>query len=98
MESRLDLDTEFANLAISEGFITTDQVYTCQRIADTFEDEDPRKSLDAVMAERGYITPEQRECLLKILGITFVFCPHCKKGFKEADADLQEVMFCIRYR
>lgn len=94
MESRLDLDTEFANLAISEGFITPDQVYTCQRIADTFEDEDPRKSLDAVMTERGYITPEQRECLLKILGITFVFCPHCKKGFKEADADLQEAMFC----
>lgn len=94
MESKLDLDTEFANLAISEGFVTPEQVYTCQRIADTFADEDPRKSLDAVMAERGYITPEQRECLLKTLGIASVFCPHCKKVFKEANADIQEVLFC----
>lgn len=94
MESRLDLDTEFANLAISEGFATPDQVDTCQHIADTFEDEDPRRSLDAIMAERGYITTEQRERLLNILEIAFVFCPHCKKGFKEAYAGLQEVIFC----
>ncbi|OQZ03399.1 MAG: hypothetical protein B6D34_07860 [Candidatus Brocadia sp. UTAMX1] len=94
MESRVDLDTEFGNLAISEGFITPDQVYTCQRIIDTFEDEDPRKSLDVVMAERGHITSEQRGCLLKTLGITIVFCPHCKKEFKKTDADLQEVMYC----
>ncbi|TVM03949.1 MAG: hypothetical protein CV087_02745 [Candidatus Brocadia sp. WS118] len=96
MESRLDLETEFANLAISEGFVTSEQVYTCQRIADTFEDGDLRKNLDAIMAERGYITPEQRDGLFKMLGITFVFCPHCKTGFKEADADIQEVMHCKR--
>lgn len=42
----------------------------------------PRKSLDVVMAERGHITSEQRGCLLKTLGITIVFCPHCKKEFK----------------
>ncbi len=94
MESRLDVDTEIGNLAISEGFVTPAQVYTCQRIAETFEHEDPRKSLDAVMAERGYITPEQRDGLLKILGITWVFCPHCNKEFKEADANIQEVMYC----
>ncbi|KKO18845.1 MAG: hypothetical protein DCC43_07885 [Candidatus Brocadia sp.] len=94
MESRLDLDTEFGNLAISEGFITPAQASSCQRIADTFGGEYSRNSLDAVMVERGYITPEQRDSLLKILGITFVFCPYCKKGFKEADTDIQEIMYC----
>lgn len=94
MESRLDLGTEFGNLAVSEGFVTSEQVYICQRIADTFEDEDSRKSLDVVMTEHGYITPEQRDGLLKILGITFVSCPHCDKGFKELDTDIQEVMYC----
>ncbi|MFN3533478.1 MAG: hypothetical protein ACK41Q_13370, partial [Candidatus Brocadia sp.] len=92
MENRLD--TEFGNLAISEGFATPEQVYICQRVADAFEDEDPRKSLEVIMKDRGYITLEQEAYLLKKLGITIVLCPHCNKRFKKAHNDLQKIIDC----
>lgn len=87
-------DTDFGSLAISEGFATPEQVNICQRIVDTFDDEDPRKRLDVIMTDRGYITPEQGEHLTKMLGITVVLCPHCNTRFTEADQDLREVIDC----
>lgn len=92
MENRLD--TEFGNLAISEGFATLEQVYICQCIADTFEDENSRESLDIIMKDRGYITLEQEAYLFKKLGITLVLCPHCNKRSKEANTDLQHIIHC----
>jgi len=92
MKSRLD--TEFGNLAVSEGFTTPGQVQISQRIVDAFEAEDPRKSLDVIMLDRGYVTHEQWVYLLKKLGITVVSCPHCNKRFKEVDTDIGEVVTC----
>jgi serine/threonine protein kinase len=92
MKSRLD--TEFGNLAVSEGFTTPGQVQISQRIVDAFEAEDPRKSLDVIMLDRGYITHEQWVYLLKKLGITVISCPHCNKRFKEVDTDIGEVVTC----
>ena len=92
MKSRLD--TEFGNLAVSEGFTTPGQVQISQRIVDAFEAEDPRKSLDVIMLDRGYITHEQWVYLLKKLGITVISCPHCTKRFKEADVDIGKVIAC----
>src|SRR3989304_1911585 len=92
MKSRFD--TEFGNLAVSEGFITPEQVHISQRIVDAFEAEDPRKSLDVIMLDRGYITHEQWVYLLKKLGITVISCPHCNKRFKEVDTDIGEVVTC----
>lgn len=92
MKSRLD--TEFGNLAVSEGFTTPGQVQISQRIADAFEAEDPRKSLDVIMLDRGYVTHEQWVYLLKKLGITVISCPHCTKRFKEADVDIGKGIAC----
>ena len=92
MKSRLD--TEFGNLAVSEGFTTPGQVQISQRIVDAFEAEDPRKSLDVIMLDRGYVTHEQWVYLLKKLGITVISCPHCNKRFKEVDTDIGEVVTC----
>src|SRR3989339_613659 len=92
MKSRLD--TEFGNLAVSEGFTTPGQVQISQRIVDAFEAEDPRKSLDVIMLDRGYVTHEQWVYLLKKLGITVISCPHCTKRFKEADVDIGKVIAC----
>ena len=92
MKNRLDM--EFENLAISEGFITPEQVHISQRIVDAFEVEDPRKSLDVILLDRGYITHEQWIYLLKKLGITVILCPHCNKRFKEANVDIGKVLTC----
>lgn len=92
MESRLDI--EFGNLAISEGFATPEQVHICQSVADAFGEECSRKSLDAIMIDRGYITPDQEAYLLRKMGITVISCPHCNKKFKEAVIDLQKVVDC----
>ena len=92
MKSRLD--TEFGNLAVSEGFTTPGQVQISQRIVDAFEAEDPRKCLDVILLDRGYITHEQWIYILKNLGITLILCPHCNKRFKEADVDIGKVIAC----
>ena len=92
MKSRLD--TEFGNLAVSEGFTTPGQVQISQRIVDAFEAEDPRKCLDVILLDRGYITHEQWIYILKKLGITVILCPHCTKRFKEADVDIGKVIAC----
>ena len=92
MKSRLD--TEFGNLAVSEGFTTPGQVQISQRIVDAFEAEDPRKCLDVILLDRGYITHEQWIYILKKLGITVILCPHCNKRFKEADVDIGKVIAC----
>ena len=92
MKSRLD--TEFGNLAVSEGFTTPEQVQISQRIVDAFEAEDPRKCLDVILLDRGYITHEQWVSLLKKLGITVISCPHCNKRFKEANVDIGNVIAC----
>ena len=75
-----------------EGFITPEQVHISQRIVDAFEVEDPRKSLDVILLDRGYITHEQWIYLLKKLGITVILCPHCNKRFKEANVDIGKVL------
>lgn len=87
-------DTEFGNLAVSEGFTTPEQVQISQRIVDAFEAEDPRKCLDVILLDRGYITHEQWVSLLKKLGITVISCPHCNKRFKEANVDVGNVIAC----
>jgi len=87
-------DTEFGNLAVSEGFTTPEQVQISQRIVDAFEAEDPRKCLDVILLDRGYITHEQWVSLLKKLGITVISCPHCNKRFKEANVDIGNVIAC----
>jgi len=92
MKSRLDI--EFGNLAVSEGFATPEQVQISQRIVDAFEEEDPRKCLDVILLDRGYITHEQWVYLLKKQGITVISCPHCNKRFKEVDTDIGEVVTC----
>src|SRR4030067_2318795 len=92
MKSRLDI--EFGNLAVSEGFTTPEQVQISQRIVNAFEAEDPRKRLDVILLDRGYITHEQWVYLLKKQGITVISCPHCDKRFKEADTDIGEVVTC----
>ena len=92
MKSRLDI--EFGNLAVSEGFTTPEQVQISQRIVDAFEEEDPRKCLDVILLDRGYITHEQWVYLLKKQGITVISCPHCNKRFKEVDTDIGEVVTC----
>ena len=92
MKNRLDM--EFGNLAVSEGFTTPEQVHISQRIVDAFEVEDPRKSLDVILLDRGYITHEQWIYLLKNLGITVILCPHCNKRFKEAHVDIGKVLTC----
>ncbi|MEK7788791.1 MAG: serine/threonine-protein kinase, partial [Planctomycetota bacterium] len=92
MKSRLD--TEFGNLAVSEGFTTSEKVQISQRIVDAFEAEDPRKCLDVILLDRGYITHEQWVYLLKKLGITVILCPHCNKRFKEANVDIGNVIAC----
>src|SRR3989304_8041601 len=92
MKSRLD--TEFGNLAVSEGFTTPEQVQISQHIVDAFEAEDPRKCLDVILLDRGYITHEQWVYLLEKLGITVISCPHCNKRFKEANVDIGNVMAC----
>ncbi len=92
MKSRLD--TEFGNLAVSEGFTTPGQVQISQRIVDAFKAEDPRKCLDVILLDRGYITHEQWIYILKKLGITVILCPHCNKRFKEADVDIGKVIAC----
>jgi len=92
MKSRLD--TEFGNLAVSEGFTTSEQVQISQRIVDAFEAEDPRKCLDVILLDRGYITHEQWVYLLEKLGITVISCPHCNKRFKEANVDIGNVIAC----
>ena len=91
---KIKLDTEFGNLAVSEGFVTPEHVNTCQHIVDAFKDTDPRKSIDVIMVDRGYITHDQWDYLLKTLGITVVLCPYCNKRFKEANADLGDVAIC----
>ncbi len=84
---KIKLDAEFGNLAVSEGFVSPEHINTCQRIVDAFEDTDPRKSLDIIMLDRGYITFEQWNYLLRTLGVTVVLCPYCDKRFKqESDA------------
>ncbi len=88
------LDREFGNLVISEGFATLEQLSICQRVVDAFEDKDPRKSLDIIMADRGYITHGQWAHLLKMLGITAILCPHCNKRFKEESADFGKTVIC----
>ncbi len=85
---------EFGNLAVSEGFTTPEQVHISQRIVDAFEAEDPRKSIDVILLDRGYITHEQWIYLLEKLGITVILCPHCNKRFKEVDTDVGEVITC----
>src|SRR3989304_5291755 len=92
MKNRLDM--EFGNLAVSEGFTTPEQVHISQRIVDAFEVENPRKSLDVILLDRGYITHEQWIYLLKKLGITVILCPHCNKRFKEANVDIGKVLTC----
>ncbi|MBM2833955.1 MAG: Serine/threonine protein kinase PrkC, regulator of stationary phase, partial [Candidatus Brocadiaceae bacterium] len=92
MKSRLD--TEFGNIAVSEGFTTPEQVHISQRIVDAFEAEDPRKCLDVILLDRGYMTHEQWIYILKKLGITVILCPHCTKRFKEADVDIGKVIAC----
>ncbi len=94
MKSGLDLDIEFGNLAVSEGLVTPEQVYTCQCIVDATAVDNPRMSLDVVMADRGYITPEQEAYLLKMMGITVVHCPQCNKKSKEVDTDFGDVIDC----
>ncbi|MCF6155535.1 MAG: serine/threonine protein kinase [Candidatus Brocadia sp.] len=91
MENRLD--TEFGNLAISEGFATPEQVYICQLVVDTFEEEN-RKSIEVIMKDRGYITSEQETYLFKKMGVTIVLCPHCNKRIKKANDDLQKIIDC----
>ena len=66
MKSRLD--TEFGNIAVSEGFTTSEKVQISQHIVDAFEAEDPRKCLDVILLDRGYITHEQWVYLLKKTG------------------------------
>lgn len=88
------LDKEFENLVISEGFVTIEQLSICQRVVDAFEDKDPRKSLDIIMADRGYITHGQWAHLLKMLGITAILCPYCNKRFKEESADFGKIVIC----
>ncbi|MBI2471863.1 MAG: protein kinase [Planctomycetes bacterium] len=92
MKSRLDM--EFGNLAVSEGFTTPEQVQISQRIVDAFEAEDPRKSIDVILLDRGYITHEQWIYLLEKLGITVILCPHCNKRFKEDNVDIGKVIAC----
>jgi len=92
MKSRLD--TEFGNIAVSEGFTTSEKVQISQHIVDAFEAEDPRKCLDVILLDRGYITHEQWVYLLKKLGITVILCPHCNKRFKEANVDIGNVIAC----
>lgn len=94
MKSRLDLNIEFGNLAISEGFTTPEQINISQRIVDAFEAEDPRKSMDVILLDRGYITYEQWTYLLEKMGIIVVLCPHCNKGFKEVNVDFGTVFTC----
>lgn len=88
------LDRQFANLAVSEGFATLEQLNICQRVVDAFEDKDPRKSLDVIMADRGYITHGQWTHLLKMLGLRPVLCPYCNKRFKEESADFGKIVIC----
>lgn len=94
MENRVN--TEFGNLAISEGFATPEQVYICQQVANIFEEEDPRKSLEVIMKDRGYITSEQETYLLKKMGVTVVLCPHCNERIKKANNDPQKIIDCKR--
>lgn len=94
MENRVN--TEFGNLAISEGFATPEQVYICQQVANIFEEEDPRKSLEVIMKDRGYITSEQETYLLKKMGVTVVLCPHCNERIKKANNDPQKTIDCKR--
>lgn len=88
------LDKEFGSLAVSEGFATVEQLNACRRVLDAFEDKDPRKSLDIIMADRGYITYEQWAHLLKILGITAILCPYCNRRFKEEGANSGKTVVC----
>ncbi len=90
------LDREFGNLAISEGLTTPEQVKISQRIVNAFKAEDPRKSLDIILLDRGYITHEQWMYLLEKLGITVTLCPHCGEEFKEFDAETEEFIACNR--
>lgn len=88
------LDEEFGRLSITEGLATSEQVRISQRIVDAFGREDPRKSLDIVMVDRGYITPEQWSHLLKLQGFLVLSCPQCNKRHKIASASLEKFVTC----
>ena len=94
MSDKPDLDTKLIKLAVTEGFLTPEQVNICQRIANAFEDSDPRKSIDIIMMDRGYITLEQWVYLVETLGIKAISCPYCEKRYKEADNECAGVTTC----
>lgn len=94
MSNKPDLDTKLIKLAVTEGFLTPEQVNICQRIANAFEDNDPRKSIDIIMMDRGYISLEQWACLVETLGIKAILCPYCEKRYKEADNESAGVTTC----
>ncbi len=94
MSDKPDLDTKLIKFAVTEGFLKPDQVNICQRIANAFEDNDPRKSIDIIMMDRGYITFEQWTYLVETFGIKAISCPYCEKRFKEADNESAGVTTC----
>jgi serine/threonine protein kinase len=94
MSNKPDLDTKLIKLAVTEGFLTPEQVNICQRIANAFENNDPRKSIDIIMMDRGYISLEQWAYLVETLGIKVILCPYCEKRYKEADNESVGVTTC----
>lgn len=87
-------DIEFGYLAVSEGFATPEQINVCKGIVNAYREKDPRKSLDIILADRGYITYEQWTYLLKRMRIEIIVCPSCNKRFKEADINPDTVISC----
>src|SRR3989338_7656886 len=94
MSNKPDLDTKLIKLAVTEGFLTPEQVDICQRIANAFEDNDPRKSIDIIMMDRGYISLEQWAYLAETLGIKAILCPYCEKRYTETDNESAGVNTC----
>jgi eukaryotic-like serine/threonine-protein kinase len=94
MINKPDLDTKLIKLAVTEGFLTSEQVDICKRIANAFEDNDPRKSIDIIMMDRGYISLEQWAYLAETLGIKAILCPYCEKRYTEADNESAGVNTC----